>query len=690
MRDRKWAIKKAKELVSKMSIEEKASQMRYDAPSIDRLGISKYNWWNEGLHGVARAGVATVFPQAIGLAATFDKDLIKEIADAIADEARAKYNIAQKYNDCDIYKGLTIWSPNVNIFRDPRWGRGHETYGEDPFLTSQMGMAFVEGLQGDKKYLKTAACAKHFAVHSGPENDRHHFNAIATKEDLENTYLPSFKALVEKSEVEGVMGAYNRVNGEASCASETLQDILRNKWGFKGYFVSDCWAIRDFHENHKITETPTSSVALAIKNGCDINCGCAYKYILDAIAENKISEEDIDKCLIRIFSTRYLLGMNQKTEFDDISFDVVECEKHLDIAHKAAIESTVLLKNDGILPLNKKELNSIAVIGPNANSRDSLIGNYHGTSSRYITLLEGIQDELEDTSIKVRYSLGCSLSKEKVEDLAKPRDRFSEALALASLSDLSIICVGLDESLEGEEGDEGNSFASGDKNDLKLPGLQNELIKGISKLGKPFIVVLLAGSSIDLTYCSENANSILVGWYPGARGGKAICDIIFNNEIPSAKLPITFYKSVDKLPPFSDYSMKNRTYRYDKSDNILYPFGFGLTYYDIKTNSANLKKENDKIIVDVEIENTNKMSAKDILQVYLIDSNSNEISHLCAFKKIELNSSEVKKERLIIDIEDHPIKVEDIDKYTFSVGFSQPSELSEKLMDKKNIYLKLK
>ena len=689
MRDRKWAIEKAKEIVSKMTIEEKASQMRYDSPAIDRLNIKEYNWWNEGLHGVARAGVATIFPQAIGLAATFDQDLIKKIAEAISDEARAKYNVAQKYGDYDIYKGLTIWSPNVNIFRDPRWGRGHETYGEDPFLSAKMGCAYVDGLQGDGKYIKVAACAKHFAVHSGPENERHHFDAIASQEDLENTYLPAFKALVEKSEVEGVMGAYNRVNGEASCASKFLQDTLRKKWGFKGYFVSDCWAIRDFHQNHKITETPEDSVSLAIKYGCDINCGCTYQYILEAVKQNKISEEEIDKCLIRAFTTRYLLAMDQETEFDNISFDVVECKKHLDLSRKAAADGSVLLKNDGILPLDKNKINSIAVIGPNANSRASLIGNYHGTASRYITLLEGIQDELKDSDVKVRYSSGCHLSRLNTEDLAKPRDRFSEALYVARSSDLTIICVGLDETLEGEEGDQGNSFASGDKKDLKLPGLQDELIKEISKLNKPFIVVLLAGSSIDLNYSSENANAIILGWYPGSQGGKAISDIIFANEIPSGKLPITFYKSADKLPPFVDYSMKNRTYRYDNSDNILYPFGYGLTYLNIELNKSEIKIVNENIEVEVEVENLNNKKAKDVLQVYLIDSNSNEISHLCAFKKIELNSKEKKTEKMLININDHPIKLENKKNYTFSVGFSQPGKLSEKLTNKRNLYLTL-
>ena len=689
MRERTWAINKAKELVAKMTITEKASQMRYDAPSIERLGVQEYNWWNEGLHGVARAGVATMFPQAIGLGATFDEQLIKDISTAIADEARAKYNMASKLGDYDIYKGLTLWAPNINIFRDPRWGRGHETFGEDPFLTSEIGCAFVDGMQGDGKYIKIAACAKHFAVHSGPESLRHHFDAKASQEDLDNTYLPAFKALVKKADVEGVMGAYNRVNGEPACASESLQNIIRNQWGFKGYFVSDCWAIRDFHQNHKVTDSPVDSVSLAIKQGCDINCGCTYQYILEAVKENKISEAEIDKCLVRVFTTRYLLGMFETTEFDNISYDVVECESHSDLSIQAAIDSTVLLKNDGLLPLNKENLNSIAVIGPNANSREALIGNYHGTSSRYITVLEGIQDELNNTGVKVRYSSGCHISSENTEDLGKSKDRFSEALTVASLSDLSIICVGLDESLEGEEGDTGNSSASGDKLDLKLPGLQHELIREIDKLGKPYIVILLAGSSIDLSFSSKNANSILLGWYPGARGGKAISDIIFGNAAPSGKLPITFYKSADELPPFNDYSMKGRTYRYERSDNILYPFGYGLTYGKIGITEANIELVENQILVQVEVENNEKRIIKETLQVYLKDPSSNEISHLCAFKKIRLGCTESRTEKLVIDVENHPIEISKIKNYTFIIGFSQPDKLSEKLTNSKNLNLSI-
>ena len=391
--DRDRAKKLAEDLVSRMTPEEKASQLRFDAAAVERLGIPEYNWWNEALHGVARGGTATVFPQAIGLAATFDDDLLFNVADAISTEARAKYNVLSAIGDRDIYHGLTMWSPNINIFRDPRWGRGHETYGEDPYLTSRMGEAFVKGLQGSGDSLKTAACAKHFAVHSGPEELRHRFDAVVSEKDLEETYLPAFKALVQDAEVEAVMGAYNRVNGEPACANPELMKKLRGEWGFKGHFVSDCWAIKDFHEGHKVTSCPAESVTKALKAGCDLNCGCTYRHILNALELGMISEEDIDRCAVRVLTTRFMLGIlgDEGSEYDGIPYSVIECDEHLAIAEKAALESAVLLKNNGLLPLDLSSCGTIGVIGPNANSRASLIGNYHGTASRYVTVLEGIQ-----------------------------------------------------------------------------------------------------------------------------------------------------------------------------------------------------------------------------------------------------------------------------------------------------------
>ena len=493
MRDRERARRRAKELVSRMTVEEKASQLRYDAPAIPRLGIPAYNWWNEGLHGVARAGTATSFPQAIGMAATFDKELLKKMGDVVATEGRAKYNTLGALGDHDIYKGLTFWSPNVNIFRDPRWGRGHETYGEDPYLTGELGEAFVEGLQGDGEYMKAAACAKHYAVHSGPEALRHHFNAEVSNKDLRETYLPAFEKLVKKAGVEAVMGAYNRTNGEPCCASRLLMDeILRGEWGFEGHYVSDCWAIRDFHTNHMVTSSAEESAAMALKAGCDLNCGNTYLYILKAYQDGLVTEEEITRAAERLFTTRFLLGLFDKTEYDGIGYEKIECREHLEAADRATAESAVLLKNDGILPLKKENLKAIGVIGPNADSRSALIGNYHGTSSRYITVLEGIEDEAGE-DIRVYYSDGCHLYKDKVEGLALRQDRLSEAVAVAERSDVVILCVGLDETLEGEEGDTGNSYASGDKTDLLLPQPQRELMEAVIKTGKPVIVVNMIG-----------------------------------------------------------------------------------------------------------------------------------------------------------------------------------------------------
>ena len=483
----------AEELVSKMTVDEMASQLIYNAPAIERLGIKKYNWWNEALHGVARGGTATCFPQAIGMAATFDDELLQNVADAISTEARAKYNAISKHGDRDIYKGLTMWSPNINIFRDPRWGRGHETYGEDPYLTSRMGSAFVRGLQGDGEHLKVAACAKHFCVHSGPEATRHHFNAVANKKDMHETYLPAFEELVETG-VEAVMGAYNRVNGEPACASNyTMNEILRGKWGFKGHYVSDCWAIKDFHEEHKVTKNNLESVKMALEAGCDLNCGCTYEFVMDAYNLGLLDEETIKRSAVRLFTTRFLLGIEQgqTTEYDNIPFTAVECKQHLDLALKAAYESVVLFKNDGILPLNKKTCGTVAVIGPNANSRASLIGNYHGTPSDYITVQEGLMEYLKDNQ-RVLYSEGSDIYRDRIEHLAEKDDRIAEAVVTAENSDTVVLVVGLDETIEGEQPDQGNEGQAGDKLDLLLPECQRNLIDAVLKVGKPTIIVALA------------------------------------------------------------------------------------------------------------------------------------------------------------------------------------------------------
>jgi beta-glucosidase len=683
---RKKAEKKARELVSKMTLEEKAGQMRYDAPAISRLGIPAYNWWNEGLHGVARAGQATVFPQAIALGASFDTRLVKKIADAVATEGRAKYNAFSRQEDRDIYKGLTFWSPNINIFRDPRWGRGHETYGEDPYLTSRLGVAYVKGLQGEGETLKAAACAKHFAVHSGPEELRHEFDARVSRKDLRETYLPAFQALVEEADVEAVMGAYNRVNGEAACASPSLQQILRGEWGFAGHFVSDCWALRDFHENHMITSTPKESAALAVNQGCDLNCGNTYLHVLKAYEAGMVTEERITEAVVRLFTTRYLLGMFDGSEYDQISYSEVESPQHLALAQRAAEEGAVLLKNNGILPLKKEELKSIAIIGPNADSRTVLAGNYHGTASRYVTIQEGIQDYVGD-AIRIYTSVGCGLWQDRSENLAARQDRLSEARIAAEQSDVVILCVGLDETMEGEEGDTGNSYASGDKPDLQLPEVQRELMEVLAKTGKPVVLLLLAGSDMDLSYAAQHFDAILDMWYPGAQGGHAAARLLFGEVSPSGKLPVTFYQTLEELPDFTDYSMKNRTYRYMKNP-AQYPFGYGLTYGNVKVRSAKMYQEENGIYIEAILENSGRMATWEVLQVYGKNQDSllappNPV--LCAFARVFLEPGEQNVVRLsvperafqVVD-EDGQIRQEG-KHFIFYVGCSQPDQRSREL-----------
>lgn len=676
--NRKEASQKAKALVAQMTIEERASQLRYDSPSIKRLGVPAYNWWNEALHGVARAGVATSFPQAIGMAATFDDELIKRVAEVIAEEGRAKYNAYSAEEDRDIYKGLTFWSPNVNIFRDPRWGRGHETYGEDPYLTSCLGVSFVKGLQGDGEVLKTAACAKHFAVHSGPEADRHHFDARVNMKDLWETYLPAFEALVKEAKVESVMGAYNRTNGEPCCGSPTLMKrILREKWGFKGHYVSDCWALKDFHEHHMVTSTAQESVALALKSGCDLNCGNTYLHILLAYQNGLVTEEEITIAAERLFTTRYLLGLFDGSEYDDIPYEAVECKEHLSIADEVTTKSIVLLKNNGLLPLHKENIKTIGVVGPNANSRKALIGNYHGTSSEYITLLEGLQREAGD-KIRILYSEGSHLFQDRVEPLAYKRDRLAEAKIVAKHSDVVIVCVGLDETLEGEEGDTGNAYASGDKKDLMLPEPQQELIEAMAKMNKPVILCLSAGSAIDLQYADIHYDAVLQTWYPGARGGQAVAKVLFGEFSPSGKLPITFYRDLSGLPAFEDYNMKGRTYRYMEG-MALYPFGYGLTYGKCSIEEASYQEENVKVV----LQNMEAFAMEEVVQLYIknLESKFAVLNHsLCGFKRVHLEAGERKE--IIIKMNPNAFKVvneegewiEDGKAFEIYVGFGQPDK----------------
>ena len=616
--------KRAKELVAQMTLEEKVGQTLYQAPAIPRLGIKAYNWWNEALHGVARAGTATVFPQAIGMAATFDEDLLEQVGDAVSTEARAKFNMQQKADDTDIYKGLTFWAPNVNIFRDPRWGRGHETFGEDPYLTSRLGVRYVMGLQGhDEDYLKAAACAKHFAVHSGPESVRHEFNAEVSEQDLRETYLPAFKACVQEGKVEAVMGAYNRTNGAPCCGnSYLLQDILRKEWGFEGHVTSDCWAIKDFHEGHLVTSTPVESVSMAMNNGCDLNCGNLFHFLTQAVENGMVDEKRLDEAVDNLFMARMKLGVLDKKEenpFDKIPYTVVDSEEMRKLNREVARRSVVLLKNENhILPLDKKKLHTIGVIGPNADSRKALVGNYEGTSSRYITVLEGIEDYVGE-NVRVLYSEGCHLYRDRTSNLAMEHDRDSEVRAVCEASDVVIAVVGLDATLEGEEGDTGNEYGSGDKPNLNLPGLQPDIIRIAKESGKPVIVVLLAGSAMALSWEDEHVDAILDGFYPGAQGGAAIAEILFGGANPEGKLPITFYQTTEELPEFTDYAMKGRTYRYMENE-ALYPFGYGLSYTTYAYGNLECVKPfdaQDGITLQVTVTNTGDREGTETLQVYV-------------------------------------------------------------------------
>lgn len=700
--DRKEARRKAELLVGQMTLEERASQLRYDAPPIPRLSIPAYNWWNEALHGVARAGQATMFPQAIGMAATFDAGLLEEIGDAVAVEGRAKYNMYSRSDDRGRYKGLTFWAPNINIFRDPRWGRGHETYGEDPYLTGRLGVAFVKGLQGDGGTLKAAACAKHFAVHSGPEALRHEFDAKASKKDLYETYLPAFEMLVKEAKVEAVMGAYNRTNGEPCCGSKTLiTDILRGEWGFEGHVVSDCWAIRDFHENHMVTRTPRESAAMAINAGCDLNCGVTYLHILNAYEDGLVSGETITEAAVRVFTTRYLLGVFDGSEYDTIPYEKVECREHLALSQKAAEESFVLLKNNGILPLKKGAQKAVGIIGPNADSRAALTGNYHGTASFYVTVQEGLQQYLGDET-RVLTSVGCDLFEVK-----KPKNLFAEARTVTEHSDVVVLCLGLDETLEGEQGDTGNSHASGDKEDLLLPKPQRELMETVAQAAKehhvPVILCLMAGSDIDLSYAAEHFDAILMLWYPGSCGGHAAARMLYGEVSPSGKLPVTFYESLEELPDFTDYGMRGRTYRYMEHP-AQYPFGYGLTYGKARITDAQItvteQQETDKgqetngaqetgAVLCARIMNEGNCDIKEVIEVYVKKEDSAyDTLHpsLCAFARVELKRGETKEIQVEISknaftvVDDDGNRFVDGTHFRFYVGFSQPDERSVELM----------
>ncbi len=692
---------RAKALVAQMTLEEKVAQTLHKSPAIERLGIKKYNWWNEALHGVARAGTATVFPQAIGMAASFDEDLLEEVGEAVSTEARAKFNMQQGSEDTDIYKGLTFWAPNVNIFRDPRWGRGHETFGEDPYLTSRLGVRYIKGLQGhDENYLKAAACAKHFAVHSGPEAVRHEFDAVVSKQDLRETYLPAFQACVQEAHVESVMGAYNRTNGVPCCGNhELLIDILRKEWGFEGHVTSDCGAIRDFHEWHGVTSTAQESAAMAMANGCDLNCGELFAYLTQAVKDGLVEESRINEAVVNLFTARMKLGVFDKKEknpFDSIPYTVVDSKEMRELNTKTAAESIVLLKNQNhTLPLDKHKIKTIGVIGPNADNRKALEGNYEGTASRYVTVLEGIQDYVGD-EVRVLYSLGCHLYKDRTTNLAEANDRSSEVRGVCRESDVIVAVMGMDATLEGEQGDAGNEYGSGDKPNLKLPGIQHDILKIAKEYNKPVILVVLSGSAVALTWEQEHLDAVVQGWYPGAQGGKAIAMMLFGETNPQGKLPITFYKTTEELPDFEDYSMKGRTYRY-MTQEALYPFGYGLSYTEFYYTNAVFAKTPDVkegVEINVTIKNTGVIDGTETVQAYVkAKKEGAPNAQLKGIKKVFLKAGEEKTVSIYLPAQSFMLFDENgiaqyaTQGYEISVGGSQPDARSCELMGKKPLIL---
>jgi len=780
------------DLVSRMTLEEKISQMVFDAPTIERLDIPAHNWWNECLHGVGRAGLATVFPQAIGLAATWNPDLMGQVATAISDEGRAKHHEAARRGLRQIYTGLTFWSPNVNIFRDPRWGRGQETYGEDPCLTAAMGVSFVKGLQGEHpQYLKLVATPKHFAVHSGPEADRHHFDARVDERDLRETYLPAFEACVKEGKAASVMGAYNRLNGEPCCASPTLlEQILRQEWGFDGYVVSDCEAIRDIFEHHQVVKTAAEAAALAVKNGCELNCGAVYPALVDAVKQGLISEDTIDRAVMRLFAARFRLGMFDPPEqvpYAQIPYEIVDSPEHRELALQAARQSIVLLKNDGnLLPL-RKDIESIAIVGPNADNLQVLLGNYNGTPARAVTLLEGIRRKTSPAT-KIYCAQGCGLADGvpplevispvhlrpananadekgltaayydnprfegepmlcqvdqiidfiwkdttpltghwgdafavrwagflmppvsgtyrlgvngfsaytlyldgelvvdyrdihhpvlKTKEVKLEAGRFyrlqldyvsrgldpqvqllwsppgvdykARALEAVGKADVVVAVMGLSPVLEGEEMPvDVDGFVGGDRTDIGLPRLQEQFLKKIYDLGKPVVLVLFNGSALAVNWAAEHLPAILEAWYPGQAGGDALADVLFGDYNPAGRLPVTFYKSVEDLPPFEDYQMEGRTYRFFRGEP-LFPFGYGLSYTTFEIDDVRVGQDEivagEQFELSVEVTNTGNRAGDEVVQIYARDaaaSVTRPVKELIGFKRVSLEPGEKK------------------------------------------------
>lgn len=685
---------RVKDLVSRLSLEEKADQMMHNTSGVERLGIPPYGWWNEALHGVGRSGTATVFPQAIGLGATFDSDLAFRVSSAISDEARAMHNAAKEKGYHLRYSGLTFWTPNINIFRDPRWGRGQETYGEDPYLTSILGTSFVKGLQGDDpKYLKTAACAKHYAVHSGPEKLRHEFDAVANPKDLWETYLPAFEALVE-ADVEAVMCAYNSTNGQPCCSNNyLLTEVLREKWGFKGHILSDCWAIVDLYTpadkgGHGAVSTQAEAAALAVRNGVSLNCGSTYlEGLPKAVEQDLITEAEIDAQLSILLRTRFKLGLfdpKGSNPYDNIPTDVINSEENRALAREVAQKGIVMLKNDGVLPL-RNDLSRYFVTGPNAANSDVLLGNYYGVNPKLVTVLEGIAGAIHPGS-QLQYRMGALLDRESLnpQDWASPN---------AGTSDATIAVLGISSLLEGEEGESLASSTAGDRLDYNLPENQINYLRKLREAAgeRPIIAVITGGSPMNLTEVHELADAVLLVWYPGEEGGNAIADILFGKVSPSGRLPITFPKSLDQLPPYEDYSMKGRTYKYMDEDP-LYPFGFGLsygsfTYGELKISKANISK-NEEVTVSVEVTNEGEVESDEVVQLYVSDDEASvdvPNSQLFGVQRIKLAPKESKNVSFTLKpnafqlVNNDGQRVLEPGKFTVHVGGSSPMKRSQEL-----------
>lgn len=684
------------DLVSRLTLEEKVNQMLNSTPAIERLGIPPYDWWNECLHGVARTKYHTTsYPQAIGMAATFDVGAMKKMGDFTSDEGRAIHNESLRKKDYSRYTGLTYWTPNINIFRDPRWGRGQETYGEDPFLTASMGTAFVEGLQGnDPKYLKAAACAKHYAIHSGPESSRHTFDVNISDHDLWDTYLPAFKQLVVNAKVAGVMCAYNAYAGQACCGNDKLMvDILRNKWNFKGYVTSDCGAIDDFYKTHKLFPDAESSATDAVLHGTDVECGNhTYKTLTQAVKDGKLTEKDIDVSLKRLFTIRFRLGMFDPismVKYAQIPVSNLESQPHTDLALKMAKESIVLLRNEpaggqknNLLPLNKN-IKRIAVLGPNADNANTQLGNYNGQPSVVTTILQAIKGKLPNADIF--YSKATDFVSTEPQDFSKLIDSIKEA-------DVIIYVGGISPRLEGEEMRVHTpGFSGGDRTSINLPAVQTEFLKALKATGKPIVFVMMTGSALAIPWEEENIPAIINAWYGGEAAGTAVADVLFGDYSPSGRLPVTFYRSDSDLPPFDDYSMQNRTYRYFKGDP-LYPFGFGLSYTkfaykDLKLSKTKIKK-NESVTAEVVVTNEGKMKSDEVVQLYLTHlpgGGDIPLYSLKGFKRISLLPGASQKVKFTITpdmmktVNEEGASVLNSGKIEVSVSESLPSKRSEEL-----------